>query len=95
MSRRGQSMQEAISRSPEPAAPVVATTPSKSDSQPVGLLRLSGIVKTKNGFAVATVSLTPEEWEAIHSRQIGRSQRFKEHIAVEHKMVVLKYGQLA
>lgn len=70
-------------------------TPTKSDSVPVGMLRLSGIVKTTNGFAVATVELSLAEWHALASKKLGRSQAFPEHVALEHKQTVMKLGQLA
>lgn len=77
--------------------PVVApTTALRSDSVPTGRIRLSGIVKTKNGYATAMVDLTPAEWEALTiTKRIGQSQTFKEHIAVEHKKMVLRLGQMA
>lgn len=71
------------------------SSPSKSDSHPVGPLRLCGIVKTKNGFAVAEVELTVEEWGAIMAKKIGPSQTFKQFIAMQHKTAVMRLGQLA
>jgi hypothetical protein len=93
-----------VSRATKPKVPVAdeaprhpntVPTPSLSDSVPVGPLRLSGIVKTTNGFAVASVELTLEEWEMVLLKRLGPSQRFKEHIALEHKRVISVLGQKA
>lgn len=85
-------------RAPVTALDVVApTTALRSDSVPTGTIRLSGIVKTKNGYATAMVELSPEEWAALtaSAKRVGASQVFKEHIATEHKKMVLRLGQMA
>lgn len=94
MSRRSRAVAE------EEPRPVHAVVQGKqaialSESVPTGPLRLSGIVKTTNGFAVADVELTVEEWELIAQKRIGASQRFKEYIAMEHKRLVTVLGQQA
>lgn len=78
-------------------AVVAPTTALRSDSVPTGPIRLSGIVKTKNGYATAMLELSPAEWEAltVSSKRIGMSQVFKEHVATEHKKMVMRLGQMA
>lgn len=87
MSRRGAPLP------PRPAAPAAPLL--KSDSVPVGMMRLSGIVKTSNGFAVASVELSAAEWAALASKKLGKSQAFKEFVAREHREVVVRLGQIA
>lgn len=77
----------------EPEAP--ATLHSDSVPAPGRTMRLSGIVKTKTGYATALVELTPEEWETLRFKRLGMSQAFKEHVAIEHKKMVLRLGQKA
>lgn len=86
--RSAQDDQPSLREEARPAAKA-----SASDSIPIGPLRLSGIVKTTNGFAVASVELSVEEWEFVTTKSIGASQRFKEYIALEHKRMVSALGQ--
>lgn len=96
MSGRNRQSAAAPAAMAEPEAPAAPLpTGQVSDSVPVGPLRLTGIVRTRNGFAVAMVELSVEEWAAIAHKQLGRSQTFKEHIAGEHKKVVMSLGQRA
>lgn len=78
----------------EAATPPAPEAPSKSVSVPVGTMRLSGVVKTTNGFAVASVELTRDEWELISSKRLGRSQAWPNFVADEHRKVVSTFGQL-
>ncbi len=89
LSQMGITVPSKAEREPEP------THVAESDSIPVGAMRLSGIVKTTKGYAVASIELSKEEWAALAKKRLGASQRFKEHIATEHKSLVMKLGQVA
>lgn len=79
---------------PSTETPETLAPKSSSDSVPVGVVRVSGLVKTANGYAVAQAELSPEEWQVLKSKKLGKSQHFKEFVAQEHKRVVMALGQL-
>jgi hypothetical protein len=54
-------------------------------------MRLSGIVRTTSGFAVAQVTLSPTG--DLVEMSVGQSQSHPEFVAIEHKRVVAMLGQ--
>jgi hypothetical protein len=60
---------------------------------PVASMVLSGIVRTSKGFAVCLARLRADG--TVENVELGRSQVFKEHVAAEHKPLVVQAAQKA
>lgn len=56
-------------------------------------MRLTGVVRTSKGFAVAQVTFGPDG--AVISAALGRSQALKEFVALEHKRILVLATQKA
>lgn len=67
---------------------------TKGDSVPIGTIWLSGMVQTTNGYCVAQFEVPAELWESLPGKKsLGLSQTFPEHIARQHKQMVMALGQ--
>lgn len=64
-----------------------------SESIPSDVMRLSGIVKTTNGFCVATCELTKDG--QLQNLVLGKSQRLPEFVAIEHRPIAGRLAQRA
>jgi hypothetical protein len=55
---------------------------------PTAPMRLSGLVRTSRGFAVARVVLRPDG--TVESLELGPSQSQREYVAMQHKRLVVR-----
>ena len=56
-------------------------------ASPVGAMTLTGLVRTSRGYAVASLVVEPDGTQAF---RLGNSQVYPEHIAAEHKKMLVK-----
>lgn len=68
------------------AAPKQAKAKGPDGATPVGTMRLTGVIRTTRGYAVAQETV---DADGARSLVIGPSQAFPEHVASEHKRVVV------
>lgn len=73
--------------------PGAALMKGPDEAYPVGNFELTGVIKTSRGFAVATITLSREG--RVVEMKLGRSQTYKEFIALEHREVARAASQRA